>query len=109
MNNQETVNQLSELKLSGMATAFEAMLNKPIQSRPTIKQAIAKMVEAERNFRRNKKTAQYLKGSKLRYNAVLEEVLCSTSHNFTKEQLFALSAVMRTCLYKESVAVANHF
>lgn len=91
MNNQETVAQLNELKLNGMATAFEAMINMPVQSHPSMEHAVAKMVEAERDYRRNKKTALYLKSSKLRYNAVLEEVLCSTSRNFTKEQLFALA------------------
>lgn len=42
MNNQETVDQLNELKLNGMATAFEAMLNMPLQARPTVEQAVAK-------------------------------------------------------------------
>lgn len=91
MNNQETVDQLNELKLNGMATAFEAMLNMPLQARPTVEQAVAKMVEVEKDYRRNKRTALFLKGSKLRYNAVLEEVLCSTSRNFTKDQLYALA------------------
>jgi hypothetical protein len=38
-----------------------------------------------------KKTEMYLKTSKLRYNAVLEDIVCSVEHNFTKEMLIALS------------------
>lgn len=91
MNNQETTDQLEGLKLKGMANAYKAMLNLPIHNRPGMEQAIAKLVEAEKDYRRDKRTEMYLKTSKLRYSAIMEEVICSSERNFTKDQLLALS------------------
>jgi len=91
MNNQETINQLEGLKLKGMALSYQAMLNLPLQQRPSMEQAIAKLAEAEKSYRRDKRTQIYLKTSKLRYNAVLEEIICSKERNFTKDDLLALS------------------
>ena len=47
--------------------------------------AISKMVDAEVQDRRDRKTAMYLKISKLRYTALLEDVICGADRNFTKE------------------------
>lgn len=91
MNNQETIDQLISLKLKGMAESFEAMMNLPVQNRPSTELAIARMVDAERQDRRDRKTEMYLKTSKLRYSALLEDVTCTAERNFTKEQLIALS------------------
>ncbi len=91
MNTQETIIQLKELKLKGMSESFEAMMNLPLQNRPSVELAVAKMVDAERQDRRDRKTEMYLKTSKLRYSALLEDVTCSAERNFTKEDLAALS------------------
>lgn len=87
MNNQQTVDLLEGLKLKGMAEAFAAILAMPIQQRPGMELTVAKIVDAERLHRKNQKTQMYLKTSRLRYNAVLEDVVCSTERNLTKEQL----------------------
>ena len=47
MNTQETIIQLKELKLKGMANTLESLMTLPVQSRPSFDFAIAKMVEAE--------------------------------------------------------------
>lgn len=91
MNNQETVTQLEGLKLKGMAQTFKASLNLPVQERPTLEQLVARMTQAELYYRSQRKTEMYLKTSKLRYNAVLEEIICSTERNFTREQLLTLA------------------
>ena len=41
--------------------------------------------------RRDRKTAMYLKISKLRYTALLEDVICGTDRNFTKDDLAAIA------------------
>ena len=66
MNLQETIIQLNELKLRGMSSSFEAMTSLPVQNRPSLEVAISKMVDAEVQDRRDRKTAMYLKISKLR-------------------------------------------
>ena len=49
------------------------------------------IVEAEQQDRRDRKTEMYLKTSRLRYTALLEDVICGTDRNFTKEDLAVLS------------------
>ena len=44
MNTQETIIQLKELKLKGMANTLESLMTLPVQSRPSFDFAIAKMV-----------------------------------------------------------------
>ena len=91
MNTQETIIQLKELKLKGMAASLDAIMSLPVQNRPTLELAIARMVEAEQQDRRDRKTEMYLKTSRLRYTALLEDVICGADRNFTKEDLAALS------------------
>jgi DNA replication protein DnaC len=87
MNNQQTSDLLEGLKLKGMAKAFTAMIQMPLQQRPGMELAVAKLVDAERQYRKNLRTEIYLKTSRLRYNAVLEDVICSSERNLTKDQL----------------------
>jgi DNA replication protein DnaC len=91
MNTQNTVDQLAKLKLPGMARTYRAMLSTPIQDQPSIHQLIAQMADAEVQERNNKKTEVFLKLSKLRYSAMIEQVHCSAHRNFTKENLLALA------------------
>ena len=91
MNSQETIIQLRELKLKGMAEAFESILSLPVQNRPTLEVAIARLTEAEYQDRRNRKTDMYLKTSRLRYTALIEDIICGTDRNFTKDDLAALA------------------
>lgn len=87
MNTQETVGQLKQLKLKGMMQAYEALLSLPTHQQLTLHQAVARLTEAEIQHRSHRRTQMYLKLSKLRYNAVLENIQCSEQRNFTKDQL----------------------
>lgn len=91
MNTQETIDRLSKLKLYGMARAYEAVLSMPVQNQPSINQFIARLTEAETLDRAHKKTEQYLLQSKLRYNAVLEQVHCNTTRNLDREKLTTIA------------------
>jgi DNA replication protein DnaC len=91
MNTQETLFQLKELKLYGMALAYEAMLNLSVQNRPTLDMAVAQMTEAEILNRKDRKMKSLLRTSHLRYSSVLEDVICSEERNFTKDNLAALA------------------
>jgi DNA replication protein DnaC len=87
MNTQETVDQLKQLKLKGMMQAYQSLITLPTHEQLSLHQAIARLTEAELQYRSHQKTQMYLKLSKLRYHAVLENVKCSENRNFTKEQL----------------------
>lgn len=91
MNKQTTLDQLQDMKLSGMMRAYQAILSLPMHEQPTLDVAIARLAEAELLHRKSRKTELYLKLSKLRYNAVLEQVHCSPSRNLTKETLLSLA------------------
>ncbi len=91
MNAQSTLDQLRQLKLIGMAQAYEGLLSMPVHDQLNLHEAIARLTEAELQSRTHYKTQMYLKLSKLRYNAVLEQVQCSVQRNFTRDQLLALA------------------
>ena len=57
---------------------------------PTLDQFVAKLAEAENQYRNQRRTEMYLKTSKLRYNAVFEDVICTKERNLTKETLLKI-------------------
>jgi DNA replication protein DnaC len=91
MNTQHTLDQLHQLKLKGMAQAYQGLLAMPVHDQLTLHQAIARLTEAELQSKAQQKTSMYLKLSKLRYDAVIEQVNCSSDRNITREQLSVLS------------------
>lgn len=91
MNIQETIIQLKDLKLRGMASSFESITSLLLQNRPSLEVALSRMVDAEVQDRRDRKTEMYLKISKLRYTALMEDVICGSDRNFTKDDLAAIS------------------
>ncbi|MFZ5431188.1 MAG: IS21-like element helper ATPase IstB [Bacteroidota bacterium] len=91
MNMQITLDQLSQLKLDGMARVYQAVLGLPVQNQPTLNQFMARLAEAELQERATKRTAMFLKQSKLRYDAVLEHVHCNAERNLTSDKLMAVA------------------
>lgn len=97
MNTHSTLEQLKQLKLTGMAQAYQGLITMPLQDQFTLHEAIARLAEAEIQQRSQHRTQIYLKLSKLRYNALIEHIHCSPTRNFTKEQL----AVLADCSFIE--------
>ena len=91
MNTTATLEQLNELKLAGMTRSYQAILQMPLNQHPEAHALIAQLVQAEKQNRIQYKTQIYLKLSKLRYIALLEEITCSRERNLSKEQLLQLS------------------
>ena len=91
MNTQITLDHLTELKLQGMARAYQAVLSMPVQDQPSLNQFMARLTEAEIQHRSQKKTEMFLLQSKLRYNAVLEQVYCNANRNLSRENLMAIA------------------
>ncbi len=85
------MDQLKQLKLLGMADAYQAVLSMPLQEQPSIHQFLARLSEAELLHRAHLKTQAYLKLSKLRYHAVFEQVYCNTTRNLTQDQLMKIA------------------
>ncbi len=91
MNVQATIDQLEKMRLQGMANVYKAVSASLIQEQPSIDQFMARLTEAEQLDRLHRKTIMYLKTSKLRYQASLEEVNCSTERNLSKDVLLKLA------------------
>ena len=91
MNVQTTIDQLRQLKLTGMAKAYETSLTIPVHEQPTTDLLVGRLVEAEIQYRTNQKTVLYLKQSKLRYNALLEQIYCNAARNLTSDQLLSFA------------------
>ena len=91
LNLEKTTESLEQMKLQGMAEVYRALLSMPSQELPTIHEFMARMVEAELQSKTDYRTLMYLRMSNLRYDAILENIQCSKSRNFTREQLLALA------------------
>ena len=90
MNTQETILQLENLKLRGMSECYKGLQNIPVTQWPSLDTFVAHLAEAELQYRNRKRTEMYLKTSKLRYNAVMEDIICSEERNLTKTTLLKL-------------------
>lgn len=86
-----SLSSLRELKLNGMASAYEAILATPLDKHPEAHELVARLVDAERQNRTQRRMEMYLRLSKLRYAVTLQDVDCSTERNFSKQQLSLLA------------------
>lgn len=90
MNTTQTLEQLRELKLSGMASSYSSQLELPVNQQLDGHELIGHMVHSEILHRSNEKTATYLKLAKLRLPATIEQIECSVARGLTKQQLSLL-------------------
>ena len=90
MNTTQTLEQLRELKLSGMASSYSSQLELPLNQQLETHELLAHLVQAETLHRSNEKTATYLKLAKLRLPATTHQIECSVARGLTKQQLSLL-------------------
>lgn len=90
MNTTQTLQQLKQLKLSGMAQCYQSQLEQPIHQQLEAHDLIGMMAQSEILSRNNERTAYYLKLAKLRLDAQPENVECSLARNLSKQQLNVL-------------------
>lgn len=90
MNTTHTLQQLKDLKLTGMASSYGAQLELPINQQLETHELLAHLVQIETLHRSNEKTATYLKLARLRLPATIEQIECSLTRGLTKQQLSLL-------------------
>jgi DNA replication protein DnaC len=95
MNTTATLQQLKDLHLLGMARSYESVLQLPVHQHPEGHVLIAQLTDAERQTRTQYRTQLYLKLSRLRYAASLEEISFSKERSLPKDQI----AQMADCSY----------
>jgi DNA replication protein DnaC len=91
MNTQFTLEQLYTLKLEGMAKRYQTALALPAHQQEDAHSLVALLCQAEVEYRNYYRTQRLLKNSRLRYNAVLEEVICTPERGLTKETIIRLA------------------
>lgn len=91
MNPQATLEQLNALRLCGMARHYESILQLPTHQHPDAHSLVAALVDAEDNYRTQSKIQLYLRLSKLRYPAILEQISYAPARNLSKEQILPLA------------------
>lgn len=90
MNTNASLEQMKELKLSGMAITYAQQLELPVHQQLHAHELIAQLLQSEQLIRQEEKTRYYLKLAKLRMPAIPEQVNCSATRNLTKQQLATL-------------------
>ncbi|MBP9883874.1 MAG: IS21-like element helper ATPase IstB [Chitinophagales bacterium] len=90
MNSTQTLEQLQQLRLQGMAGFYQSQLELPIHQQLEAHDLIASMTQSEVLSRSNERMTYYLKLAKLRLAAHPENVECSSNRNLTKQQLASL-------------------
>lgn len=91
MNTQATLQQLRELRLEGMARSYESVLQLPSHQHPEGHALIGQLTDAEQQSRTQYKMQLFLKLSKLRYAASLQEVSFGKDRNLSREQISQLA------------------
>lgn len=86
-----TLEIMKQLKLDGMASAYEAALNLPVNQQPDTHEMLATLVDAEQQNRAHKRMKMYIRLSKLRYQATIQDIDCSETRNLSKEKLMTLA------------------
>lgn len=90
MNTTQTLQQLKDLKLTGMVSSYSSQLELPLNQQLETHELLAHLVQTETLHRSNEKTATYLKLAKLRLPATIEQIECSLTRGLTKQQLSLL-------------------
>ena len=86
MNTTQTLEQMRELKLSGMVESYQTQLELSINHQLEGHELIAHLLQAEKLHRSNTRLVTLLHAARLRFYALPESIECSTARNLTKTQ-----------------------
>jgi len=85
--NEKNLQRMKQMKLHGMARAFQTSLENGNQDRFTADEMIEFLVNSEWDDRCNRRTERRIRNARFRYNANIEEVHFDISRNLDKNQL----------------------
>jgi len=86
MNTSQTLEQMRELRLTGMLHSYQSQLELSINHQLEGHELIAHLLQAENLYRSNARLITLLHAAKLRFQAIPESVECSPGRNLSKEQ-----------------------
>lgn len=94
MKNSSTMTTLEKMRglmLSGMADHYQAVLSMPAHQQPESTVLLAQLLEAELLYRNHRRTQTAIKNARFRYQASVEEIICSQDRNLSRETLSMLA------------------
>lgn len=86
MNTTQTLQEMKELKLAGMANSYNAQLELSVDQQLEGHALIAYLLQAEKLHRSNDRMVTLLKSARLRYNILPEDIECTELRNLSKTQ-----------------------
>ena len=72
---EQTLQDLRDFKLTGMANALTNQLEQPKSYDLSFEERLSLLVDAEKIYRKDKRLERLLKGAKLRHNACVEDIV----------------------------------
>jgi DNA replication protein DnaC len=91
MLNQQTLSKLRQMKLYGMATAFERQLEQANNYELSFEERFGLLVDEEQTSRDNRRLARLIKQAKFKEPACLEDIDYASRRGLDKGQIAALS------------------
>lgn len=87
--NTQTIDKMSRMRLTGMKEAYQTLL----QTQPdlTYEEAVSMILDAEWEWRHNRRMQRYLKQAGFRYQASVEEIDFQADRNLNKHMLLRLA------------------
>jgi len=92
MLDQQTVNELYEMKLNGMAEVFADQLNQPDMDRLSFAERFALIVDRQWTWKENHRMARYLKNARLKLNSCVEDIDYQTPRGIDQSVMMNLIA-----------------
>jgi len=91
MNDQQTLEKLRALRLTGMADGFEAYLRLGAADKRTPSQLLAELADAECDTRENRRNERLLNKARLRFQATFEELSFTPERNLDRAMVGKLA------------------
>lgn len=91
MNNNATLEKMSEMRLTGMKDAWNLMLDSRQSGSLTNDEMLAMLIESEYTYRQNRRLERLLKAARFRYNAAVEEIDFRRERNLDKTEMLRLA------------------
>lgn len=90
-SNMTTLEKMRGLMLSGMADHYQSVLSMPAHLQPESPVLLPQLLEAELLYRNHRRTQTAIKNARFRYQASVEEIICSQERNLSREALSMLA------------------
>jgi DNA replication protein DnaC len=90
MLNQQTINKLYELKLTGMAEAFTDQLKQPDMDKLSFAECFGLIVDRQWTWKENNRMERYLKNARMKLNACVEDIDYKTPRGIDRSVIMSL-------------------